>query len=73
MVHLAGLVGKPVLMLDRYDGCWRWLHGRADSPWYPKLRIFRQDQPGDWSAPMARIAAALEARSVFCAFVADPT
>ncbi len=28
VVHLAGLVGKPVLLLDRYDGCWRWLHGR---------------------------------------------
>jgi hypothetical protein len=73
MVHLAGLVGKPVLLLDRYDCCWRWLHGRADSPWYPKLRIFRQEQPGDWSAPMARIAAALDARNVFHAFVADPT
>ncbi|WP_158258315.1 tetratricopeptide repeat protein [Rhodopila globiformis] len=73
VVHLAGLVGKPVLLLDRYDGCWRWLYGRADSPWYPNLRIFRQEQPGDWSAPMARIAAALEARSAFCGFVADPT
>jgi Flp pilus assembly protein TadD len=65
VVHLAGLLGKPVLMLDRYDGCWRWLHGRADSPWYPNLRIFRQDEPGDWTAPVARIAAALDARMVF--------
>jgi hypothetical protein len=71
-VHLAGLLGKPVLLLDRYDGCWRWLHGRSDSPWYPNLRIFRQEQPGDWSGPMARIAAALEARTVFRQFVAEP-
>jgi Flp pilus assembly protein TadD len=73
VVHLAGLVGKPVLLVDRYDGCWRWLHGRIDSPWYTNLRIFRQEQPGDWSVPLARIAAALEARSVFRAIVADPT
>ena len=50
MVHLAGLMGKPVLLLDRYDGCWRWLHGRSDSPRYPHA-ILRQDNPGDWSGP----------------------
>jgi hypothetical protein len=50
-----------VLMLDRYDNCWRWLHGRDDSPWYPKLTIFRQDQPNDWSGAMRRAAAALAA------------
>jgi tetratricopeptide (TPR) repeat protein len=61
VVHLAGLVGKPVFLLDRYDGCWRWLSGRDDSPWYPALRIFRQDRPGDWSGAMARAAAALQA------------
>jgi tetratricopeptide (TPR) repeat protein len=71
VVHLAGLVGKPVLLLDRYDGCWRWLHGRSDSPWYPRLRIFRQDQPGDWSVPMARIAAALDAGTVFSEIVTE--
>ncbi len=48
MVHLAGAMGKPVLMLDRFDSCWRWLSGRTDSPWYPSLRIFRQTKPADW-------------------------
>ncbi len=71
VVHLAGLVGTPVMLLDRYDGCWRWLHGRSDSPWYPRLRIFRQEQPGDWSVPMARIAAALAAETVFSEIVTD--
>jgi Flp pilus assembly protein TadD len=61
VVHLAGLLGKPVFLLDRYDGCWRWLSGRSDSPWYPHLTIFRQERPGDWSAPMAKAAAALHA------------
>ncbi|HEY4041394.1 MAG TPA: tetratricopeptide repeat protein [Rhodopila sp.] len=59
VVHLAGLVRKPVFLLDRYDGCWRWLSGRSDSPWYPGLTIFRQDQPDDWSGPMAKAAASL--------------
>lgn len=59
VVHLAGLLGKPVFLLDRYDGCWRWLSGRRDSPWYPGLTIFRQDRPEDWPGVMARAAAAL--------------
>ena len=71
VVHLAGLMGKPVLLADRYDGCWRWLHGRSDSPWYPKLRIFRQENPGDWSGPMARVAAALDAGTVFGEIVTE--
>lgn len=65
VVHLAGLMGKPVLLLDRYDGCWRWLSGRHDSPWYPGLTIFRQEQAGDWSGPMAQVAASLRAMTLF--------
>ncbi len=59
VVHLAGAMGKPVFMLDRYDNCWRWLSGRTDTPWYPSMTIFRQDTPHDWAAPMQRIVAAL--------------
>ena len=59
VVHLAGLMGKPVFLLDRYDGCWRWLSGRSDSPWYPNLTIFRQQRPNDWSEPMNRAKDAL--------------
>lgn len=65
VVHLAGLVGKPVFLLDRYDGCWRWLSGRRDSPWYPHLTLFRQDQPGDWSGAMTLAAASLRAMALF--------
>ncbi len=53
VAHLAGGMGKPVLLLDRYDNCWRWLSGRADSPWYPGLRILRQGSPGDWDGVIA--------------------
>ena len=46
--HLAGALGKPVWILNRFDACWRWLHNRDDSPWYPSARLFRQPSPGDW-------------------------
>ncbi len=55
VAHLAGAMDKPVLLLDRYDSCWRWLSGRTDSPWYPKLRIVRQPSPGDWAGAVAAL------------------
>jgi len=69
-VHLAGGLGKPVFMLDRYDNCWRWLGGRADSPWYPYMTIFRQVTAGDWSVPLANVVAALRAIAAFKGSVA---
>jgi tetratricopeptide (TPR) repeat protein len=54
--HLAAGMGKPVWLLSRYSGCWRWLTGRTDSPWYPSLRLYRQDQPRDWAVVIARVA-----------------
>lgn len=59
VVHLAGALGRPVWMLNRYESEWRWMLGREDSPWYPTLRLFRQEAPGEWGAPVARIAAEL--------------
>lgn len=61
MVHLAGALGVPVWMMDRFDNEWRWLRHREDSPWYPSLRIFRQPTFGDWSGVIARVAQALAA------------
>ena len=28
---------------------WRWLLDRADSPWYPSVRLFRQDETRDYA------------------------
>jgi Flp pilus assembly protein TadD len=50
VAHLAGALGKPVWLLNRFDSCWRWLLNRDDSPWYPLLRQFRQPSPGDWNS-----------------------
>lgn len=62
MVHLAGGLSRPVWMIDRFDNEWRWLAGRADSPWYPTLRIFRQPAFGDWDSVLSDVDAALADR-----------
>ncbi len=59
VAHLAGGLGKPVWLLSRFDGCWRWLRERQDSPWYPTLRLYRQPSPGDWAPAIAALAADL--------------
>jgi tetratricopeptide (TPR) repeat protein len=59
VVHLAGALGKPVWVLNRYDQCWRWLRDRADSPWYPTARLFRQRSPGDWAGVIDDVMRAL--------------
>ena len=55
VAHLAGALGRPVWLLSRYDGCWRWLCSRDDSPWYPRMRIYRQQQPHDWGGVVDRV------------------
>ncbi len=60
--HLAGALGKPAMTLLRYDACWRWLTGRADSPWYPSMRLLRQPVPGDWDSVVAELKTALAER-----------
>ncbi len=60
VLHLAGALGKPVWLLNRFDTCWRWLQNRDDSPWYPSLRQFRQPAPGDWQSVISRAQDALE-------------
>jgi len=57
--HVAGGLGKPVWVLSRFDACWRWLDNCEDSPWYPTMRLFYQDEPGVWDAPLSRLTAAL--------------
>lgn len=60
VAHLAAALGKPVWLLNRFAGCWRWLRGRDDSPWYPGLRLFTQTRRGDWDDVLARVGVALK-------------
>jgi len=53
--HLAGALGVPALVLLPFAPDWRWLLGRADSPWYPSLTLCRQHKPGDWEGVIAKI------------------
>lgn len=48
VAHLAGALGKPVWLLNRFASCWRWLPRGARTTWYPTMRIFRQPRFGDW-------------------------
>jgi len=60
VAHLAGALGKPVWLLNRYNPDWRWLLERSDSPWYPSMRIFRQSKAGDWSTVVSEVQQALQ-------------
>ncbi len=57
--HLAGALGVPVWILLKYVPDCRWLLQRADSPWYPTMRLFRQTSPKNWSSVFAAVRAAL--------------
>jgi tetratricopeptide (TPR) repeat protein len=60
VAHLAGALGKPVWIMLRYSGEWRWLRERSDSPWYPTARIFRQKAPGDWAGLVGDVVRQLQ-------------
>jgi tetratricopeptide (TPR) repeat protein len=60
--HLAGALGKPVWVLNRFNSHWCWFRGRSDSPWYPTLRLYRQPRPGDWDSVLAYVARDLRYR-----------
>jgi hypothetical protein len=53
--HLAGALGKPVWVLLTHDSDWRWMLERGDSPWYPTMKLFRQEAAGDWSVPVRQV------------------
>jgi tetratricopeptide (TPR) repeat protein len=53
--HLAAALGKPVWILNRFDTCWRWLLNRHDSPWYPTVKLYRQESAGDWDGVVERV------------------
>jgi tetratricopeptide (TPR) repeat protein len=60
VAHLAGALGVPVWLALPRVADWRWLLDRADSPWYPTMRLFRQRVRGDWNEVMQQIKHALE-------------
>ena len=59
-VHLAGALGVPVWNLLHADADWRWMRNRNDSPWYPTMRIFRQQEQGKWQTVIEKVKDELE-------------
>jgi len=60
--HLAGALGRPVWTVLPLNADWRWLEAGEDSPWYPTMRLFRQERVGDWGPVMAQVRDALVRR-----------
>lgn len=55
VAHLAGALARPVWLLLPYATDWRWIHERKDSPWYPTMRIFKQQHPFDWESVITQV------------------
>ncbi len=61
--HVAGALGVPVWVMLQHAADWRWMSERCDSPWYPKMRLFRQPAQGDWGSVVEKIRAELVKRN----------
>lgn len=58
-LHVAGALGRPVWGLIPYIPDWRWLLDREDSPWYPTMKLFRQDEGKNWEPVIGRVTEAI--------------
>lgn len=59
IAHLAGAIGRPTWMALSRPSDWRWMIDREDSPWYPSMRLFRQERPGHWDPVFHKMAESL--------------
>ena len=59
VAHLAGALGLKVWVALKCVPDWRWMMDRNDSPWYPTMRLFRQQSHGDWDGVFAQMKDAL--------------
>jgi hypothetical protein len=64
VAHLAGAMGRPVWIMLPFAPDWRWLLRRADTPWYPSVRLFRQSTVRRWDDVLGAVATALTEAAV---------
>jgi tetratricopeptide (TPR) repeat protein len=55
VAHLAGALGKPVVILLPFAADFRWMRDRDDTPWYPTAKLMRQPAFGDWDSVIIRL------------------
>ncbi len=55
VAHLAGALGRPVILLAKHDPDWRWPSPGQPCPWYPTMTVVHQHRPGDWSAALTEL------------------
>jgi len=55
IAHLSGALGKETWILLPYSPDWRWLLSRVDSPWYPSVKLYRQNQIRDWDDVLKKV------------------
>ncbi len=55
IAHLAGALGVPTWIALNFVPDWRWLLDRSDSPWYPTVKLYRQQNQGDWTEVFRKI------------------
>jgi tetratricopeptide (TPR) repeat protein len=63
IAHLSGALGQTTYVMLPYSPCFRWGMGDEDCPWYRSAKLFRQPEPGDWSAVVSAVASRLSSRS----------
>ncbi len=57
--HLAAAIGRPVWVMLQKEADWRWMAEGRLTPWYPTMRLFRQERSGDWAGVVSQVALAL--------------
>ena len=60
VAHLAGALGKPVWTLLPWLPDWRWGIEGESTPWYPTMRLIRQERPKDWEGVFKKMRVMLE-------------
>jgi hypothetical protein len=56
VAHVAGAMGRKVILMLRRLGDWRWGRERLDSYWYPDVEIVRQVREGRWEPVVQQVA-----------------
>jgi len=59
VAHLAGALGRPTWVLLKYVPDWRWGLEGSSTPWYPTMRLFRQQEANNWEPVIAAVREAL--------------